>query len=65
MTLLKVPDMHCGKCVERITKALSSEGLAFTVSLDAHVVDVLGDQAAVEQAIELLDDCGFEASIAE
>ena len=61
MTVLKVPDMHCNKCVERITKALSSEGLDFTVSLEAHTVEVRGDEQAVRTAISALDDCGFDA----
>lgn len=61
MTLLKVTDMHCGKCVERITKVLNSEGLDFSVSLENHTVEIRGDQAAVETAISALDDCGFSA----
>ncbi|MDO4732595.1 MAG: heavy-metal-associated domain-containing protein [Bacillota bacterium] len=59
MTLLKVPDMHCGKCVERISKALQGEGLDFTVTLEEHSVEIRGDQAAVEKAIAAMDDCGF------
>ena len=27
MTVLNVPDMHCNKCVERITNALNGCGL--------------------------------------
>ena len=34
MTILNVPDMHCSKCVERITNALNAAGLKFTVSLE-------------------------------
>ena len=33
MTTLSVPDMHCEKCVERIDKALTAQGLKFEVSL--------------------------------
>ena len=33
-TVLKAEDMHCEKCVERITKGMNAAGLDFTVSLD-------------------------------
>ena len=35
MTVLKAEDMHCEKCVERITKAMTAAGLDFKVSLAA------------------------------
>ena len=61
MTILNVPGMHCGKCVERITKACAQAGLDCTVSLENHTVEVCGDDQAVETALATLDDLGFEA----
>ena len=29
MTIIKAEDMHCEKCVERITKAMTDAGLDF------------------------------------
>jgi len=59
MKVLSVPDMHCEKCVERISKALTAEGIAFEVSLADKTVSV--DEAKVEAAVSALDDIGFEA----
>lgn len=61
MRVLKAEDMHCNKCVERITKALNDAGMKFKVSLDNKTVAVDGDDACVAKAVELLDDLGFEA----
>jgi copper chaperone CopZ len=61
MTTLKVPDMHCEKCVERITNALNAVNLSFQVSLENKTVTIDGDEDCVKTAIEELDDLGFEA----
>jgi copper chaperone CopZ len=61
MTTLKVPDMHCEKCVERITNALNAANLSFQVSLENKTVTIDGDEACVKTAVEELDDLGFEA----
>lgn len=61
MATLKVPDMHCEKCVARITKALNEENLSFSVSLADQTVTVDGDDAAVAKAKDALDDIGFTA----
>jgi len=61
MTVLKVPDMHCEMCVKRITNALTSAKLSFSVSLGDKTVKVDGDENAVKTAIAALDDIGFEA----
>ena len=37
MTILNVPDMHCSKCVERITNALNAAGLKFTAVSYTHL----------------------------
>ena len=62
MTILNVPDMHCSKCVERITNALSAAGLKFTVSLEDKTVTIDGSAADVEKAKAELDDIGFDAT---
>lgn len=62
ITVLNVPDMHCEKCVERITNALNAAGLLFEVSLKNKTVAIDGDAANVQKAVEALDDLGFEAA---
>lgn len=61
MTTLKVPEMHCPKCVERISKALDAEKLAYTVSLENQTVTIDGCAHCVQTAIDTLDDLGFSA----
>lgn len=59
MKVLKVPDMHCSKCVTRITNALQAEGISFEVDLANKTVSV--EEAKVPQAKDALDDIGFAA----
>ena len=61
MTVLKVADMHCGKCVERITNILKDDGLDFEVSLENKTVTINGCEHCVQTAIGDLDDLGFDA----
>lgn len=63
MQTLKVEDMHCEKCVSRISNAFSREGIAFEISLEDKTVQV--DATKVEEALELLDDLGFEGKTIE
>lgn len=63
MKVLKVEDMHCNKCVERITKVLSDVELDFNVSLEDKTVIINGCDNCVKTAINELDDIGFEAVI--
>lgn len=63
MTTIKVEDMHCEKCVERITKAMEREGLDFQVSLQEKTVTIDGCDHCVKSAIEILDDLGFEGNV--
>lgn len=65
MTVLKVEDMHCGKCVERITKALTGADLKFEVSLENKTVTIDGCEHCVKIAVEELDDLGFDAAVVE
>lgn len=59
MTTLKVEDMHCEKCVARITNVLNDAGIEFAVSLADKTVTITGGDVA--KAVEELDDIGFEA----
>lgn len=61
MITLKVPGMHCEKCVERITNALTKADLKFTVSLEDKTVVIDGCDGCAAKAIDELDDLGFEA----
>ncbi len=61
MATLSVPDMHCQKCVERITKALTAAALDFSVNLDEKTVTINGNPAQVAKAVMELDDLGFSA----
>ncbi|NLW65989.1 MAG: heavy-metal-associated domain-containing protein [Clostridiales bacterium] len=61
MTILKVTEMHCEKCVERITNALNEGGLKFSVSLPDQTVTIDGCDSCVKTAVEKLDDLGFSA----
>lgn len=63
MTVIKVKDMHCEKCVERISKLMKEEGLDFTVSLAEQTVTINGCQHCVKTALEALDDLGFEGEV--
>lgn len=54
-------DMHCQHCVSRIQTALTAAGIVHQVTLDSRTVDIEGDGAAQRQAVEILDDLGFEA----
>ena len=61
MAVLKVEDMHCGKCVERITNALNAVNLDFSVSLEDKTVTINGCAHCVKTAVSELDDLGFTA----
>ncbi|GFI09874.1 MAG: metal-binding protein [Lachnospiraceae bacterium] len=63
MTVLKAEDMHCEKCVERITKSLTGAGLDFKVSLADKTVTIDGCENCVAKARELMDDLGFETTV--
>lgn len=63
MTVIKVADMHCEKCVERITKLLTEEGLDFAVSLADQTVTINGCEHCVKMALDALDDLGFDGIV--
>ena len=62
MIKLSVPDMHCEKCVERIDKALSAQGLKFEVSLGEKTVTIDGCDGCAAKAVSALEDLGFSAT---
>ena len=62
MTTLTVPEMHCPKCVERISQAFDAEKLSYTVSLENKTVTIDGCDHCVKTAISTLDDLGFSAT---
>ncbi len=59
MKTLKVPDMHCINCVNRIKKALDAENITADIDLGAKTVTV--KESDVAKTAELLDDLGFDA----
>lgn len=58
--VLKAEDMHCEKCVERITKAMKAANLDFEVSLENKTVTVNGCEHCAAQAKKIMDDLGFD-----
>lgn len=60
MTVLKAEDMHCEKCVERITKAMKAAELDFQVNLADKTVTINGCEHCVAAAKEIMDDLGFD-----
>ena len=63
MGVIKVADMHCEKCVARITNLLTEEGLDFSVSLENKTVTINGCEHCVKTALDALDDLGFEGVV--
>lgn len=63
MEIMKVADMHCEKCVERITKAMEKAEIKATVSLEEKTVTIDGCDNCVKTAMEILDDLGFEGTL--
>lgn len=63
MTVINVTDMHCEKCVERISKLLTKEGLDYKVDLAQKTVTIDGCNQCVKTAMEALDDLGFDAHV--
>ncbi len=61
MANIFVEDMHCEKCVERITNALGAAGISAEVNLETKTVTV--DDSVAAKAAEELDDIGFTAKL--
>ena len=56
---IKVKDMHCQKCVQRINNALNEAGIKFEISLDSKIVTVDGCEHCLKTALAELEDLGF------
>ena len=63
MITIKVPDMMCTHCVERITNALTAADLKFSVSLENKTVTIDGCQNCVKTAVGELEDLGFTPEV--
>ncbi len=59
MKTLKVPGMMCQMCVKRITKGFNDASITTEVDLATKSVKVPADK--VKEAIDILDDLGFDA----
>lgn len=59
MTTLKVPDMHCEKCVARIHETLEKAQIEHEIDLSKKTVTVPDE--SVEKAKSELDEIGFSA----
>lgn len=65
MTVIQVKDMHCEKCVERISDAMKKANLDFQVDLEEKTVSIDGCELCVKTALHILDDLGFEGVVLE
>lgn len=63
MRIIDVQDMHCEKCVERITELFEEEGLRFEVKMQEKTVTVDGEEKELEKAMEALEDLGFSPKL--
>ncbi len=61
MATLKVKEMSCNHCVERIHKALEAVNIQHNVDLETKTVQIDGTPENVATAIEELADIGFTA----
>lgn len=63
MTVIKVPDMMCEKCVASITNKLNEKELSFTVNLAEKTVTIDGCEKCVATAMKSLEDIGFSPEL--
>ncbi len=56
---LKVPDMHCEKCVSRIHETLEAAQISHEIDLSKKMVSVADDQ--VDKARSAMDEIGFSS----
>ena len=61
MKTLKVEEMHCMNCVNRISSALKTEGIKFEIELEEKIIRI--DPEKVDLVIDILDDLGFTATL--
>ncbi|EHM10311.1 copper chaperone [Thermanaerovibrio velox DSM 12556] len=62
MMSIKVEDMSCGHCVDRISKALREAGVEdFTVDLSSKKVILQSDdRGSLETALEAIEEAGYD-----
>lgn len=58
MAIIKVSNMMCGKCVQRIEKALNEADITAKITLENKTVEV--DDSLLEKTVSELDDIGFD-----
>ncbi|MGB4984988.1 MAG: heavy metal-associated domain-containing protein [Erysipelotrichaceae bacterium] len=58
MEKIKVLNMNCNNCVNRISKALEKDKIDFEISLVNKELNI--DEKDKEVVVEILDDLGFE-----
>ena len=56
---IKVSDMMCSHCKDRIEKGLAAAALSAVVDLETKTVKV--EEKDLEKALGVLDDLGFDA----
>jgi len=61
MAVIKVPDMQCEHCVQRIREALIPTGIRFEISLEDKTVTVFGCGDTVFTVMDEIEDLGFTA----
>ena len=60
---IKVEDMHCERCVARISNALNEVGIKHEVDLEGKIVIIDGCEHCLKTAISEIEDLGFTAEI--
>ncbi|MEF9839944.1 MAG: heavy-metal-associated domain-containing protein [Lachnospiraceae bacterium] len=61
MKTFKCEEIMCDHCVSRIQTALNREAIKHSIDLASKTVTIDGNEACISQALEILDDLGFEA----
>lgn len=61
MTILKVEEMNCDHCVNRIHNLLEELGMVHEVNLENKTVSIDGSADIIQKAIIELDDIGYTA----
>lgn len=63
---LQIDGMHCGACINRVTQALSAQGLKVEeVRLGAARLNAPEDSTSIDQAIAALAKAGYSARLAQ
>lgn len=60
MTKIKVINMNCIHCENKIDKALNKLELKHSINLEKKMVEIEADKFQLFEAFEALDELGFE-----